>query len=86
MILPYLELPIYIGYGENEPKVINLKVQPISITSYHEGYNDAGMFIYVDGQPFQVALTIAEYETKITKYFDLITTKQSIKQKLNIIN
>jgi len=81
MMLPYLELPIYIGYGEVEAKVVQLKVQPVHITGYHEGYNDAGMFIYVSGQPFQVVLTVEQYEAKIKSYFELINPNSKTQLK-----
>lgn len=95
MMLPYLELPLCIGYGEgHEEKVVVAKFQPARITAYHEGYYpEVGMFIYQDSQPFQIALTMADYEDKIQAYWNMLANqanaqneKKSIKQKLGIVN
>lgn len=87
MLLPYLELPLCIGYGNGlEEKVVVGKFQPAKIMAYHEGYyQSVGMFIYHDNQPFQIALTLAEYEAKIKVYWDMLNNQQSAKQKLGVI-
>jgi len=92
MILPYLELPLAIGYAGQEDKIVVGKFQPSRITAYHEGFNsDIGMFIYQDGQPFQIALSLAQYESKINAYWDILSKQQAkqaanqtIKQRLKI--
>jgi hypothetical protein len=86
MILPYLELPVWVGYEGNDGKIVKGKFQPIKITSYHDGYNEAGMFIYHDGQPFQIALTYDVFEDQMKQYWAALTQKQTVKQKLGIIN
>ncbi len=85
MILPYLELPVAIGYAGQEDKVVKGKFQPSQITHYHEGFYDVGIFIYIDGQPTQIALSLVEYEQKIQAYWALISSKQNVKQKLGIV-
>lgn len=81
MIIPYLELPLCIGYGEgNEEKVVTLKINPNTITAYHEGYyEDVGMFIYIGQQPFQIALTLAQFETRINRYWEIVQNKAKLK-------
>lgn len=85
MMFPYLELPVAIGYEGQETKVVIGKFQPVKITHYHEGFYDIGMFIYIDGQATQIALSIADYEAKIQAYWNLLANKQSIKQKLKMV-
>lgn len=87
MLFPYLELPLCIGYGEGqEEKVVVGKFQPAKIMAYHEGYyQSVGMFIYHDNQPFQIALTLAEYEAKINAYWELVNSKQYVNRKLGIV-
>mgnify|MGYP001598367194 CR=1 FL=1 len=85
MLLPYLELPVAIGYGEGqEEKIVKGFFQPSQISSYHEGFYDIGMFIYIDGQPTQIALSLDEYQAKIQAYWNLIATKQNVKQQLGV--
>jgi hypothetical protein len=87
MILPYLELPVCIGYGEGtESKVVKGKFQPSRITAYHQGYYDeVGMFIYQDGQLFQINLTIELFEDRLKQYWSMLQGKQSIKDKLRMV-
>ena len=85
MLLPYLELPVAIGYAGQEDKIVKGKFQPMNITSYHEGFYDVGIFIYIAGPPTQIALSIDEYEAKIKAYWQLVTTKQTVKSKLGIV-
>lgn len=88
MILPYLELPVCIGYGDGqESKVVKGKFQPVKVSCYHQGYHDeVGMFIYIEGQPIQIALTIEDYEAKIAAYWKYLADKEGAKKKLTIIN
>jgi len=85
MILPYLQLPVAIGYGDGQDKTVIGKVQPVKISSYHEGYNDAGCFIYIDGQPIQIALSIEQLETQLRSYWAQLNQKSTIKTKLGIV-
>lgn len=87
MLLPYLELPLCIGYaGTEDSKIVIGKFQPIKIMAYHEGFMpDVGMFIYHDNQPFQIALTLPEFETKIKAYWELVGNKQDFKSKLGVV-
>lgn len=79
-MLPYLEIPIYIGYGEVEPKIVMVKVQPDRIDAYHEGYEpETGSFLYVNGQPLQTTLSVADIENQIKSYWSLITTGNRLK-------
>ena len=99
MLPPYLELPVCLGYAQPIPgqpaeKIVIGKFLPSMITHYHEGFMpEVGMFIYISGNPLQIALTIDVYEAKIKAYWDLLainanekTEKQIIKQKLGIVN
>lgn len=86
MIFPYLELPVAIGYGEGqEEKIVTGKFQPVKISGYHAGYYDVGVFIYIEGQPIQVALTVEELEKQLTGYWSMVNGKQSIRQKLKMV-
>lgn len=90
MKLPYLELPVAIGYAaiegeEPKEKVVIGKFQPIEISHYHEGFYDVGMFIYINGQATQIALTIQEFEGRIKSYWTLLSAKQNVKSKLGIV-
>lgn len=85
MMFPYLELPVAIGYAGQEDKIVIGKFQPVKVTHYHEGFYDIGMFIYIDGQPTQIALSITDYEAKIQAYWDYLAIKQNIKQKLKMV-
>lgn len=87
MLLPYLELPVCIGYaGSDQSKVVIGKFQPAKIMAYHEGFMpEVGMFIYHDNQPFQIALTLPEFEVRMKAYWSLLGAKQNIKQKLGVV-
>lgn len=91
MLLPYLELPVAVGYAGHDDKVVKGFFQPMKITHYHEGFLEVGIFI--DGQPIQIALSIAQYEDQIQQYWNMLASqendkneKKSIKQKLGIVN
>lgn len=88
MNLPYLILPLCIGYREGtEERVVDGRFIPNLITAYHEGYYpDTGMFIYHDHQPFQIRMSIEDFENVLRGYWDNLGKKQSIKDKLRIIN
>lgn len=86
MMLPYLELPVAIAYSGQEGKVVKGFFQPSQITHYHEGFYDVGMFIYIDGQPTQIALSIDEFLSRIQAYWNMLASKQNVKQKLGIVN
>jgi hypothetical protein len=88
MILPYLELPVCVGYANGEEgKVVVGKFQPVAITAYHEGYMpDVGMFIYIGEQPFQIALSLDQYEEQIRGYWNIVNRKQDVKSKLGIVS
>lgn len=87
MLLPYLELPVCIGYGNGlEEKVVIGKFQPAKIMGYHQGYyEEVGMFIYHDTQPFQIALSLEQFEAKVKAYWDMLGKKQDLKTKLGIV-
>ncbi len=92
MQLPYLELPLAIGYGqsadENHPdKIVTVKLSPAHITAYHEGYfAEVGTFVYHGTNVFQIALSVEDLEKQLKGYWELIGKKQdSVKQKLKII-
>lgn len=88
MLLPYLELPVCIGYAQSEEsKIVVGKFQPSQISAYHEGFMpEVGMFIYVGPNVFQIGLTITEYERRIQEYWKLVTGKQDVKSKLGMIH
>lgn len=93
MQLPYLELPLAIGYGtqpdENHPdKIVTVKLLPAHIAAYHEGYfAEVGTFVYHGPHVFQVAMSVDALEAQLTGYWNMLTKQeQSIKQKLKIIN
>lgn len=95
MTLPYLILPLCIGYLEGWPhKVVDARFTPNMISSYHAGYlTDAPApdtlvttFIYHGTQVFQIAMSVEEFENAIRGYWDMVTKKQSIKEKLKIVN
>lgn len=86
MIPPYLELPVAIGYGDGqESKIVKGKFQPVKISAYHDGYNDAGCFIYIEGQPIQIALSLELLEFQLKSYWEQLNGKASIKTKLGIV-
>jgi hypothetical protein len=92
MLLPYLELPVVIGYDKEQKTVIG-KFQPSQIGSYHQGFDDASIFIYSHGQPTQINLSLAEYEAKIQAYWNMLAQKtneqnekQQVKKKLGLAN
>ena len=88
MMFPYLELPVFVGYAnEQEGKVVVGKFQPVAITAYHEGYMpDTGMFIYIGEQPFQIVLSLEQYEEQIRGYWNIVNNKQNVKSKLGIVS
>jgi hypothetical protein len=98
MIVPELELPIALlgdGTDEMPAKAVRGFFNPTEIAAYHDGYYpETGMFIYLkNGQNFQICMTLEEYRAKIEAYWtetmkmnQAQAQKQSIKQKLKIIN
>lgn len=79
MIFPYLQLPTCIGYGEgDDEKVVVGKYQPVKISAYHDGFNGAGIFIYIEGQPIQIALTIEQFEAQLTGYWKKVNSKPNL--------
>lgn len=85
MLLPYLELPVAIGYAGQDDKIVKGMFQVVKVSHYHEGFYDVGMFIYIDGQPVQIALTIAEYEAKILAYWNELAKQTNAQnEKKNI--
>jgi hypothetical protein len=92
MQLPYLELPLCIGYGvqadENTPdKVVTVKLLPQNISAYHEGYYaEVGTFVYYGTHVFQLALSVEELEAKIIGYWNLMQGKQNLRNKLGVVN
>ena len=81
----YLELPLIVGYGQPDTKIVKLKILPGNITAYHEGYEEnLATYIYIGEQPFQIALTIDQYENIIQKYWEVMNRKQSIKNLTHV--
>lgn len=88
MHLPYLELPLAIGYGTDNTypdKVVKVKLIPTTITAYHEGYFGA-VFVYCNQQIFQLDMTIEQFEMALVSYYKQIDSVASIKSKLKLVN
>lgn len=93
MQLPYLILPLCIGYEVGYPdKVVDCRVTPSMISAYHAGYMSdepdpfVTTFVYHGTQIFQLAMSVDELENAIRGYWDQLGRKQDIKSKLKIIN
>ncbi len=93
MQLPYLILPLCIGYMEGYPdKVVYCRLTPSLITAYHAGYLSdepeplITTFVYHDKQVFQLAISVEDLENALRAYWEQLGKKQSIKEKLKIIN
>lgn len=89
MQLPYLELPLAIGYGDDAEKYPDktavVKLIPSTITAYHEGYFGA-VFVYANQQVFQLDMTIEAFEKALVAYYKQLNSVSDIKSKLKIIN
>lgn len=89
MQLPYLELPLAIGYGSDPEihpdKTVIVKLIPSTITAYHEGYFGA-VFVYANQQVFQLEMTVEDFEKALVAYWKQIATSQSAKDKLKIVH
>lgn len=95
MQLPYLILPLCIGYGEGFPdKVVDCRITPSMVSAYHAGYltyelgenKFVSTFVYHGTQIFQLAISVEEFENAVRGYWDMLGKKQSIKDKLKIVN
>lgn len=93
MQLPYLILPLCIGYLEGWPdKVVDCRLTPSMISGYHAGYLTdekepfVSTFVYHGTQVFQLAISVDGLENAIRIYWDTLGKKQSIKEKLKIAN
>lgn len=98
MNLPYLILPLCIGYSEGFPdKIVDCRITPSLVNAYHEGYlsSEDGenklitTFVYHGTQIFQLAISVDNFEDALRKYWDQLGKKQkepTIKQRLGIVN
>lgn len=98
MNLPYLILPLYIGYIEGWPdKIVDCRITPAQVTAYHAGYlsdepgenNLISTFVYHGTQVFQLAMSVEDFENALRGYWDQLGKKQkepTIKQRLGIVN
>lgn len=95
MQLPYLILPLCIGYIEGWPdKTVDCRLTPSLINAYHAGYlSDEAepnklvtTFVYHGTQVFQLAISVDDFETALREYWDMLGKKQDIKSKLKMIN
>lgn len=88
MQLPFLELPLCIGYADGFPdKIVTGKFTPSFINSYHHGYMTdepepfVTTFIYHGTQVFQCAISVEELEAKLKTYWAVVEKQQVAMRK-----